>query len=62
MNYDKQTEWNRNNTKFIGVKLNIRTDADIIQYLEGKSPQTEIKRLIRAEIAEKLRKEKLNCH
>lgn len=29
------------------LKLNQRTDADILEALEGKSKQTEIKRLIR---------------
>lgn len=34
-------------TQFIGLKLNIKTDADILDALEGKSKQTEIKRLVR---------------
>lgn len=39
--YDKE------NTQFIGLKLNRKTDSDILEALEGKSKQTEIKRLIR---------------
>ena len=40
-------EWGKRNTTFIGLKLNNRTDRDILQALEGKAKQTEIKRLIR---------------
>lgn len=39
--------WDAQNTAFIGLKLNHRTDADILDALEGKPKQTEIKRLIR---------------
>ena len=48
MKYDKE------NTKDVRVKLNKRTDADIIEYLEACSnKQGEIKRLIREEIRRK---------
>lgn len=40
--------WSAENTTFIGLKLNNRTDADILEALEGKPKQTEIKRLVRA--------------
>lgn len=40
-------EWTKENTTFVGLKLNNRTDRDILDALEGKSKQTEIKRLIR---------------
>lgn len=40
--------WDAQNTAFVGLKLNRRTDADILEALEGKPKQTEIKRLIRA--------------
>lgn len=56
MKYEAQTAWNRQNCKCISLKLNIRTDADIIQFLEGKQAQTVIKQLIR----EKLGNEKGN--
>ena len=39
--------WMKENTTFIGLKLNNRIDADILEALEGKSKQSEIKRLIR---------------
>lgn len=39
--YDKE------NTQFFGLKLNKKTDKDILDALEGKPKQTEIKRLIR---------------
>ena len=42
--------WVKNNTIFIGLKLNQRTDKDILDALEGKPKQTEIKRLIRKAI------------
>lgn len=40
-------EWTKENTTFVGLKLNNRTDKDILEVLEGKPKQTEIKRLIR---------------
>lgn len=40
-------EWTKKNTTFIGLKLNNNTDKDILQALEGKPKQTEIKKLIR---------------
>lgn len=40
-------EWTKQNTTFIGLKLNNRTDMDILQALDGKQKQTELKRLIR---------------
>lgn len=40
-------EWTKENTTFVGLKLNNRTDNDILEALEGKPKQTEIKRLIR---------------
>lgn len=39
--------WVEENTTRITVKLNNRTDADILEALEGKAKQTEIKRLVR---------------
>ena len=46
MRYDQQ------NSKHYGMKLNMRTDADIISVLEKKpSFQAYIKQLIRADIA-----------
>lgn len=40
-------DWMKQNTTFIGLKLNNKTDLDILQALDGKQKQTEIKRLIR---------------
>lgn len=40
--------WDAENTTMISLKLNNRTDADILEALAGKSRQTEIKRLVRA--------------
>ena len=39
--------WTKANTVFIGVKLQKSTDADILEYLEGKQNQTEIKKALR---------------
>lgn len=40
--------WLAENTERVMLKLNVRTDRDIIEAIEGKAKQTEIKRLIRA--------------
>lgn len=40
--------WDAENTTIITLKLNHRTDADILSALEGMPRQTEIKRLLRA--------------
>ena len=40
-------KYDKANTQFIGLKLNIKTDKDILDAIEGKPKQTEIKRLIR---------------
>lgn len=45
--YDAQERYDNTNTFHISLKLNVKTDADILSALEGKSKQTEIKRLLR---------------
>lgn len=45
--YDAQMKYDKSNTQFIGLKLNKKTDSDILSAIEGKQKQTEIKRLIR---------------
>lgn len=40
-------EWDKQNTMYLSLKLNRKTDADILAALDGKPKQTEIKRLIR---------------
>ena len=47
---EAKKEWTKANTTFIGLKLNNRQDCDILQALEGKARQTEIKRLLRLAI------------
>lgn len=47
-----QERYDKENTRFIGLKLNKKTDKDILDALEGLPMQTEIKRLIRIGIAE----------
>lgn len=39
--------WTKQNTTSISLKLNNKTDLDILTALDGKQKQTEIKRLIR---------------
>lgn len=49
-----QEKYDKQNTVGFYMKLNIRTDADIIQWLWGQpSKQGAIKKLIREEIAHK---------
>ena len=48
--YDLQ--WDKQNTKLIGMKLNNHTDADIFEYLAGiTNVQGYLKQLIRDDIA-----------
>ncbi|MBO4796758.1 MAG: hypothetical protein J5553_05165 [Verrucomicrobia bacterium] len=47
MESEAKKKWQKENTVFIGVKLQKRTDADILEYLEGKANQTEIKKALR---------------
>lgn len=44
--------WDAENTQIITLKLNRRTDADILSALDGKQKQSEIKRLLRIAIQE----------
>lgn len=44
---EAKRKWQKENTVFIGVKLQKSTDADILQYLDGKSRQTVIKSALR---------------
>lgn len=40
-------EWMKANTTVVTMKLNNKTDSDILEALQGKQKQTEIKRLLR---------------
>ncbi len=51
MNNKAHYEWQKCNLEHITLKLNIRTDADLIAALDGKAKATEIKRLLRVAIA-----------
>jgi hypothetical protein len=42
-----KTRWERENVTRITLKLNHNTDPDILEALQGKQKQTEIKRLLR---------------
>ena len=52
-NYSANKKYDAQNTVFIGLKLNKNTDDDILQALEGKQKQTEIKRIIREYLSTK---------
>jgi hypothetical protein len=50
-NYKYTKVYDQNNTKKVSLKLNIKTDEDIINYLDSvENKQGTIKRLIRDEI------------
>ena len=44
---EKKRKWQKENTVFIGVKLQKSTDADILKFLDGKQNQTTIKLALR---------------
>ena len=48
---EAKKKWQKENTVFIGVKLQKKTDAEILRFLEGKQKQTEIKKALRYYIA-----------
>ena len=48
----RQAAWNKENTVFIGIRLQKSTNSDIIEYLEDKPKQTTIKKALRQLIKE----------
>lgn len=42
----RQAAWNKENTVFIGIRLQKSTDSDIIEYMEDKPKQTTIKKAL----------------
>ena len=48
----RQSAWNKENTVFIGIRLQKSTDSDIIDYLEDKPKQTTIKKALKQLIKE----------
>ena len=42
-----QEKYDKENTQFVGLKLHKKNDSDILNAIEGKAKQTELKRLIR---------------
>ena len=53
-----QEKYDKQNTRFIGLKLNRKSDKDILDALEGKALQTEIKRLLRKALDAEEKEEK----
>ncbi len=45
--YKAQNRYDKANTKVVTVKFNVKTDADILEYLEGKNKQGTIKEALR---------------
>lgn len=44
---EAKRKWQKENTVFIGVKLQKSTDKDILDFLQGKQNQTTIKLALR---------------
>lgn len=44
---EAKKKWIKDNTVFIGLKLQKKTDADILAFLDGKPKQTTIKTALR---------------
>ena len=44
---EAKQKWQKENTVFVGLKLQKSTDADIIQYLDGKVKNAIIKAALR---------------
>ena len=42
-----QTAWRKENTVMVSIRLQKSTDADILQFLDGKQKQTIIKAALR---------------
>jgi hypothetical protein len=53
---ESEKAWKKANTVMINARLQRSTDADILQYLSGKSISAEIKRGLRLLIANENRK------
>lgn len=51
MQSEAHKKWVKENTVFIGIRLQKKTDADILAFLEGKQNQTVIKAALREYIA-----------
>lgn len=51
-------QWIKEHTVSIGIRLQKKTDSDIIEYLEDRQKQTEIKKALRFYIAHKEEAEK----
>ncbi|MCD7741454.1 MAG: hypothetical protein LUI06_04555 [Ruminococcus sp.] len=47
-----QEKYDKENTQFVGMKLSKKNDADILEAINGKAKQTELKRLIRLGLGE----------
>ena len=45
--HPSKTRWEKDNVTQVTLKLNHNTDSDILEALQGKQKQTEVKRLLR---------------
>ena len=54
--YESHKNWMKENSVMINARLLKSTDGDILEYLEGKQKQTEIKKGLRLLIAQEKEK------
>ena len=54
---EAKKKWQKENTVFIGVKLQKKTDAEILRFLEGKQKQTEIKKALKYYMEHEMKQE-----
>ena len=58
--YESHKKWMKENSVMINARLLKSTDADILEYLEGKNKQAEIKKGLRYLIAQEKSAEQLS--
>ena len=56
---EAKKKWMKNNSTMVGVKMMNKKDADILEFLEGKSKATVIKAALREYIQNHSREEKI---
>lgn len=49
---EAKKKWQKENTVFVGVKLQKSTDKDIVEYLEGKNRNDTVKKALRLLMAQ----------
>ena len=49
--YESKKRWDKENTVFIGIKFQRKTDQDVIDYLDGKNKRDTVLKALRLLIA-----------